>query len=76
MECRYTQLGKEYRGLKNTTKDGRACNHWGPDYRGGELADAENYCRNADSTTGGGPWCYNPSYSRGWEFCGVLLCGG
>jgi len=73
-ECRYTPLGKEYRGLKHTTVNNRICKTWGPDYSEGVLANDSNYCRNEDSTTGG-PWCYTTTPGVSWEFCGIPMCG-
>jgi len=73
-ECSYTALGKEYRGLKNTTVNNTPCKPWGG-YRGGKFA-GENYCRNDDNTPGG-PWCYIVQISPSapyYEDCGIPLC--
>jgi len=71
-ECRYTELGTEYRGFKNTTKTNKICKYWNTTIW--SIYDA-NYCRNPDREPGGGPWCYTTTPGVKWEFCGIPICG-
>jgi len=75
MECRYTDLGREYRGLKNTTVNNRICKQWGTTQYEEILVNDENYCRNPDNTAGVGPWCYTTTPGVSWERCGIQMCG-
>lgn len=77
-ECRYTELGTEYRGIRKTTESGRTCQRWDSQsphthsQTGEQLV--ENYCRNPDNTPGG-PWCFTTDINKRWESCRIAMCG-
>jgi len=46
-----------------------------PEYR--NVFDAQNYCRNPDSSESAGPWCYVNERGRPrWGYCDVSYCDG
>eukprot|EP00105_Crassostrea_gigas_P045157 XP_019929305.1 PREDICTED: plasminogen-like [Crassostrea gigas] len=60
LECKITQLGKEYVGLKNVTISGLTCQAWSSQYPHKHtlsdnkvLRKSRNYCRNPDGEPGG-----------------------
>ncbi|XP_048736663.2 uncharacterized protein LOC125651877 [Ostrea edulis] len=69
-------LGVPYRGFRNRTVSGKACQRWDSqsphqhEYGVYSLAD-ENYCRNFD---GDRPWCLTNDDNTTWEYCDVLSC--
>jgi len=87
VDCRFTDLGKEYIGQYRMTISGIACQRWDSQkphshndniasmFPDATLADASNYCRNPDSKDGG-LWCYTSDPDKQWEFCNVPKCHG
>nr|XP_034305994.1 plasminogen isoform X2 [Crassostrea gigas] len=80
LECKITQLGKEYVGLKNVTISGKTCQAWSSQYPHKHtlsdnkvLRKSRNYCRNPDGEPGG-PWCYTTNRNIRWEYCGIPSC--
>ncbi|ELU18327.1 hypothetical protein CAPTEDRAFT_49261, partial [Capitella teleta] len=87
VQCRYTQLGREYTGRVNFTSSGRICQRWDRQtphahsrtnpaaFPSGTntLSDAENFCRNPDSEQEG-PWCYTMDSDSRWEYCDISFC--
>ena len=86
LECKTTQIGKEYVGITNVTPSERDCQRWDSqnphehsrnnidDFPETQLEDAANFCRNPDDTAGG-PWCYTTDPNKRWEFCDIPFCG-
>ena len=74
-ECKWTEVGLEYRGSINETRAGVPCADW--DTVTGDIGNTsaldENFCRNPDGKPGG-PWCYTPLMS--WDYCTVPFCKG
>ncbi|XP_072182245.1 uncharacterized protein [Diadema setosum] len=78
-EC-YTQpRARDYRGLVNVTRNGRACQRWTlqaphqhsrtpANYQNAGLGD-HNYCRNPDNVNTA--WCYTTNRNRRWEYCDI-----
>ncbi|CAG0886093.1 unnamed protein product [Darwinula stevensoni] len=89
-ECKLSQKGGEYVGVKDRTISGFACVPWlDPEGNEGdivkgvregsfpdEITDSHNFCRNPNGNPGG-PWC-NVNDSRKpnlkWEYCDVPFC--
>ncbi|CAG0901621.1 unnamed protein product [Darwinula stevensoni] len=85
-ECKMSQKGGEYAGVKNRTISGFACVPWlDPEGREGdimvevregsfpdEITSSHKFCRNANGYPGG-PWC-NIKDSLKWEYCDVPFC--
>ncbi|XP_055381785.1 tyrosine-protein kinase transmembrane receptor Ror2 [Condylostylus longicornis] len=80
-DCRMGN-GRYYLGTMNVTKTGLPCQRWDQQYPHKhmqpplvfpEIAEGENYCRNA-----GGeepyPWCYTTSENDRWQHCLIPLC--
>ncbi|XP_062571037.1 zonadhesin-like [Saccostrea cucullata] len=69
--------GLKYKGNRNTTKSGKACQDWGRQrphsHSFQKLADQTNFCRNPDNEAA--PWCYTTSSATRWEFCNIPDCG-
>ncbi|XP_054736478.1 tyrosine-protein kinase transmembrane receptor Ror2 [Anastrepha obliqua] len=74
--------GRYYVGTVNFTKSGLPCQRWDvqhphkhiqPPQVFPQIAEGENYCRNA-----GGeepfPWCYTLDESVRWQHCDIALC--
>uniref|UniRef100_A0A1B0G058 receptor protein-tyrosine kinase n=1 Tax=Glossina morsitans morsitans TaxID=37546 RepID=A0A1B0G058_GLOMM len=74
--------GRYYLGSVNVTKSGLPCQRWDsqhphkhiqPPLVFPQIAEGENYCRNA-----GGeepyPWCYTVDESVRWQHCEIPLC--
>lgn len=72
--------GHSYRGTRNTTLNGHACQRWDttePNFHS-RIPSAfpaaglvDNFCRNPDNEAE--VWCYTVDGPR-WEVCGVPLC--
>ncbi|CAH2275686.1 hepatocyte growth factor [Pelobates cultripes] len=74
--------GSNYKGTRNVTKRGLACQSWTSmiphehsflpsSYRGKDLN--ENYCRNPRGEEGG-PWCFTKSPAVRHEACDIPFC--
>eukprot|EP00079_Xenopus_tropicalis_P023234 XP_012815474.1 PREDICTED: hepatocyte growth factor isoform X2 [Xenopus tropicalis] len=74
--------GSNYRGTRNVTKRGLACQPWNSmiphehsflpsTYRGKDLK--ENYCRNPKGEEGG-PWCFTKSPEVRHDVCDIPFC--
>ncbi|XP_075455697.1 hepatocyte growth factor isoform X2 [Ascaphus truei] len=69
--------GSSYKGTRNVTKRGLACQPWNSriphdhSYRGKDLK--ENYCRNPRGEEGG-PWCFTKSTAVRHEVCDIPFC--
>ncbi|CAG0904076.1 unnamed protein product [Darwinula stevensoni] len=88
-ECKLSQKGGEYVGVKDKTISGFDCIPWlnlessdGDRIRGArkgsfsdELTNSHNFCRNPNGNPGG-PWCnINPRQPKmKWEYCDVSFC--
>merc|ERR1712034_258110 len=89
IKCNATQvfcfdgLQEKYRGPKQTTVSGLACQKWTSqsphthsrteeNYPDSGLGD-HNYCRNPDDEEGGA-WCYTTDANKRWDYCGVTKC--
>ena len=74
----------QYKGRLNKVKDGRPCVRWAthPDGRkwpdtffpDHSVSDAQNYCRNPDSSDGP-PWCYVDNSQTSQQQCDIPECG-
>ncbi|CAG0901995.1 unnamed protein product [Darwinula stevensoni] len=90
LECKLTQKGGEYVGVKNRSISRFPCLPWlesthflkdriyndRPPPFPDLLSDTHNYCRNPNAKPGG-PWCYiQDSGESGieWEYCDVPFC--
>lgn len=87
-ECDDSNLQKNYRGAKATTRSGLTCKKWTTlsadsyyvtpaKFPNKGLGD-HNYCRNPDSGSEG-TWCYTTtttSSGKTWEYCDVPTCQG
>lgn len=78
--CYNGPQGKDYRGTRNSTLTGKACQKWAvhtphehrhitPALFPNDGLDS-NYCRNPSN--GDGPWCYTTTSKR-WEYC-LIKC--
>ncbi|CAG0893652.1 unnamed protein product [Darwinula stevensoni] len=86
-ECKYTDGGREYLGLKNVTRTGKKCQPWLsqtpnehstilylPVFPDPGMDSQHNYCRNPDLRKSG-PWCYNGEGTNPeWEYCDIPIC--
>ncbi|CAG0885698.1 unnamed protein product [Darwinula stevensoni] len=86
-ECKHTDSGREYLGLKNVTQSGKKCQpwlsqtpneHWTilylPAFPDPGMDSHNNYCRNPDPEKSG-PWCYNgEGTDPEWEYCDIKNC--
>ena len=86
LDCKTTNVGKEYMGRTSVTASGKMCQAWTaesphlPDsdiviqsnFPDASIADASNYCRNPDE--GDRPWCYTTDPDERWEYCDVPVC--
>ncbi|XP_053572492.1 hepatocyte growth factor [Bombina bombina] len=74
--------GSNYKGTRNVTKRGLACQSWNSmtphdhnflpsSYRGKDLK--ENYCRNPKEEEGG-PWCFTKNPEVRHEVCDIPFC--
>ncbi|CAG0891573.1 unnamed protein product [Darwinula stevensoni] len=89
-ECKLSQKGGEYVGVKDKTISGFDCIPWlDADSSGGdrirglrkgsfsdELTDSHNFCRNPNGNPGG-PWCnivVPGKPNLKWEYCDVSFC--
>ncbi|CAG0882827.1 unnamed protein product [Darwinula stevensoni] len=89
-ECKLSQKGGEYVGVKDKTISGFDCIPWlDADSSGGdrirgdregsfsdELTDSHNFCRNPNGNPGG-PWCnieVPQKPNLKWEYCDVSFC--
>ncbi|CAG0891372.1 unnamed protein product [Darwinula stevensoni] len=89
-ECKLSQKGGEYVGVKNRTISGFACEPWlDPDSNGvdrmsgaregsfpDKITDSHKFCRNPIGYPGG-PWCSVKDPRRptlNWEYCDVPFC--
>ncbi|XP_078684409.1 apolipoprotein(a)-like isoform X2 [Branchiostoma floridae x Branchiostoma belcheri] len=79
-EC-YDGNGESYRGARNVTESGRACQRWDsqsphPHSRTPENFPSagldENFCRNPDGEAE--PWCYTQDPNTRWERCALNPC--
>lgn len=85
-ECRTSEIGSEYRGKRDRTRDGIPCQRWDtitphrPDpkisFSGSTLSAQENFCRNPNSKSNLGPWCYTVDPNVRWEMCDIPFCSG
>jgi len=83
-ECKVTQQGSEYWGVKTMTRSGYTCQNWASqtphshekwtNFPEGREELAKNYCRNPDKNTPDGPWCYTTNPNVRWEYCDVKFC--
>ena len=83
--CRSTTLGQEYTGTVAVTRTGKTCQAWllqtphshsytdPVTFPDANLIDANNFCRNPNSSPGG-PWCFTTDSSTRWEYCDVQFC--
>ena len=80
MECYIDALGRDYRGVVDTTITGKSCQQWTDQtpqehnrtearYPGTGLGE-HNFCRNPDNEPGG-PWCFTTDSESRWEYCDV-----
>ncbi|CAG0891572.1 unnamed protein product [Darwinula stevensoni] len=88
-ECKQTNSGREYLGLKNVTLTGKKCQPWLsqtpnqhltilhlPVFPDSGMDSRHNYCRNPDLDKEG-PWCYNGEGTNpAWEYCDIEFCEG
>ena len=86
LDCKSTDLGREYMGRTSWTASGKMCQAWtatSPQDPGdmshlifpdASVEDASNYCRNPDGESFG-PWCYTMDPHTRFERCGVPSCG-
>ncbi|CAG0900576.1 unnamed protein product [Darwinula stevensoni] len=89
-ECKLTQKGGEYMGVKNITISGFPCNSWldpkNQEYEriqenkrltfSDPLTTTHNYCRNPNGSPGG-PWCSikdTGGSGMQYEYCDVPFC--
>lgn len=85
-ECRTSEIGSEYRGKRDRTRYGIPCQRWDtitphrPDpkisFSGSTLSAQENFCRNPNSKSNLGPWCYTVDPNVRWEMCDIPFCSG
>lgn len=81
-DCKITERGLEYRGNRQTTRDGIQCQRWDSttphkpypkiSFPASSLSAQENYCRNPDYEPG--PWCYTMDPHVRWQRCEVPFC--
>jgi len=75
----HSNQGKEYRGFKNTTKNGKTCQRWDSQSPHTHSAKGdkflENYCRTPDGSPDPSPWCYTTDPDTRDEECGLPKCG-
>ena len=82
LECTLTREGREYKGTMAVTKSGKQCQTWlhndrynNEDFSDATPEDAENFCRNPDSSLHG-PWCFTSLDARTQsEDCNIPYCG-
>ncbi|XP_037953857.1 tyrosine-protein kinase transmembrane receptor Ror2 [Teleopsis dalmanni] len=74
--------GRYYLGTMNVTKTGIPCQRWDvqhphkhiqPPQVFPQIAEGENYCRNAGAEEPY-PWCYTTDESVRWQHCDIPLC--
>lgn len=74
--------GRFYLGTMNVTKSGIPCQRWDsqhphkhmqPPLVFPQIADGENYCRNAGGEEPA-PWCYTVDETVRWQHCDISLC--
>lgn len=82
-ECGDLRVGmRDYRGKKNTTINGYACERWDSnDYMhrldiSAGIGLSENYCRNpeTDGRSGWATWCFTTDPERSYDICDVPRC--
>ncbi|CAG0896482.1 unnamed protein product, partial [Darwinula stevensoni] len=87
-ECKITQKGGEYIGMKSVSHSGSTCQPWEIPWRitvpgmgtffsprfpdYKETAETHNFCRNPDGDVA--PWCYIENRNRTFEFCDIPFC--
>nr|XP_022315053.1 apolipoprotein(a)-like isoform X1 [Crassostrea virginica] len=81
-DCKDTEVGLEYRGIINMTRNGIPCQRWDSKYPhepssklsfpSESLSAHENYCRNPDKKLI--PWCYTVDPDVRWDYCDVPFC--
>ena len=87
VECKSTQVERNYFGSVSTTTSGFSCQRWDsqsphlhnlsdperfPDV---SVEAASNYCRNPDGKVEG-PWCFTDDPFVEWEYCDIPVCSG
>eukprot|EP00105_Crassostrea_gigas_P034030 XP_019918178.1 PREDICTED: plasminogen-like [Crassostrea gigas] len=81
-DCKISEKGLEYRGKRQTTRDGIQCQRWDSVYPhypspsisfpSSSLSAQENFCRNPDGEPA--PWCYTMDPDVRWQACDVPFC--
>ncbi|CAG0880043.1 unnamed protein product [Cyprideis torosa] len=80
-DCKLSQRGIEYRGVRSVTASGEPCKSWAdPELKGAYefpnavgRTQARNHCRNPNGASR--PWCYpEKSASKIWDYCDVPSC--
>lgn len=84
--CRLTRAGTEYAGTAHRNH-ADLCQRWDSQYphehnftndalfpADGSVVDAENYCRNPNSSMGK-PWCFTSDPARRRDTCRIPGCG-
>jgi len=65
-------LGVDYTGFQNVTRDGFTCQRWDSQYPNKHsnvgLKNSENYCRNPGSEKRT-IWCYVTDKEQKWDYC-------